>query len=151
MRMRLFLLLVVLLLVSGSLNAMEYAKNPYKAMLFSALLPGGGQVYNNAYIKAVAVVGLQAYLVNSAFYNHDKMEQFEAMMDGSGSFDDLLYQSRRDKYRDNLRSDYWWIGTVMVLSVADAFVDAHLYNFKAEKDKVRLKFEDKMLRLEYRF
>lgn len=151
MRMRLFLLLVVLLLVSGSLSAMEYAKNPYKAMVLSALLPGGGQVYNNAYIKAVAVVGLQAYLVNSAFYNHDKMEQFEAMMDGSGSFDDLLYQSRWDKYRDNLRSDYWWIGTVMVLSVADAFVDAHLYNFKAEKDKVRLKFEDKMLRLEYRF
>jgi len=62
-----------------------------------------------------------------------------------------LYQTKRDQYRDDLRSDYWWIGMTVALSVADAFVDAHLSNYNSEKEKVRLKFEDKLLQLELKF
>lgn len=151
MRLKILLILVCMTILVCSLEAIELGKNPLRAMLYSTLLPGGGQVYNQAYIKSLVVVGLQAYLINSAVYNNDRMEHFKELMDDSGSTEDLYYQSRRNHYKENLRSDYWWIGTVMVLSVADAFVDAHLYNFKAEKNKVHLKFEDKTLLMEYQF
>ncbi|MFA7017066.1 MAG: DUF5683 domain-containing protein, partial [Candidatus Cloacimonadaceae bacterium] len=52
------------------------AVNPTRAMLYSALIPGGGQVYNKAYVKAGIVVGLQAWNVGRVFYNDAKADDF---------------------------------------------------------------------------
>jgi len=148
----LVLILTGLILI-GCLNSIEYQKNPYRAMLYSAVLPGGGQIYNQAYVKSALVAGLQAFLIGTAVRHNDKMEHYQNLMDNSvtGETDYLTFKLKRDSYRDDLRSDYWWIGTVLLLSVADAFVDAHLYNFSAEKERIKLKFEDKMLQVDYRF
>jgi hypothetical protein len=129
----------------------EKKQNPYKAMLLSAVLPGGGQVYNHAYVKAVVVIGVQAYFVNSAIGNYNKMEHYRSIMNDGSTLENALNRQQRDNYRNDLKSDYWWIGTTLFLSVADAFVDAHLYNFKAEKEKVHLKFNNQQLQLEYKF
>jgi hypothetical protein len=150
MRVKAIILILIIILTVSSLFSVQLTKNPYRAMLYSAIVPGGGQLYNHAYLKTFVVVGLQAYLVNSAIYNFDRKEHFRKLMDGSGSSEDLYNQGRRNHYNDNLKSDYWWMGTVLVLSVADAFVDAHLYNYKDERNKVRLKFEDKKLGMEFR-
>jgi hypothetical protein len=40
--------------------SMVYAANPTHAMLYSAFIPGGGQIYNHAYVKAGIVIGIQA-------------------------------------------------------------------------------------------
>lgn len=146
-------LIAVFLILLGSLNSIEYQKNPYRAMLYSAVLPGGGQIYNQAYVKTAVVVGLQAYLVGLALHHNNRLQDYQDLMNNSisGDSDYLSYMLKRDEYRDNLRSDYWWMGTVLLLSVADAFVDAHLYNFETEKNKIGLKFEDKMLQIDYRF
>jgi hypothetical protein len=150
---RMLFLLIILISIAGILEAVEYTKKPYRAMIYSALLPGGGQLYNQAYLKTALVVGLQAYLVNSAINDNDKASNYQDLMDANA--DNLAlyqsYKSLRNTYRDELKSDYWWIGTVMFLSVADAFVDAHLFNYKLEKSKVQLKFTDKSLQMEYRF
>lgn len=143
--------LSVVLLFVCEIEALEYTKNPLRAMLYSAVLPGGGQLYNQAYIKAAAVIGLQAFLIANAVSDNDKVNKYQDLMDNSSQEDFLFYKVKRDSYKDDLRSDYWWIGTVLVLSVADAFVDAHLYNYNAEKQRIKLKFEDKLLRLEYKF
>jgi len=145
----LFVLLFTLTLCE--LHGLENKQNPLRAMLYSTLVPGGGQIYNHAYIKAAVVIGLQAYLVSSAINDNDKAQHYNALMDGTNNSIDQYYRQQRNNYRNDLKSDYWWIGTTMFLSVADAFVDAHLYNFKAEKEKVHLKFGDKKLQLEYRF
>lgn len=134
-----------------NIGALENPKRPYRAMLFSAVVPGGGQFYNESYFKTLAVVGLQSYLIGYAIYDYNKMEYYHNKMDGSGSQLDINARINRDSYKDELRSDYWWIGTVMLLSVADAFVDAHLFNYYTEKEKVHLKFQDKKLQLEYKF
>jgi len=146
-------LIAVFLILLGSLNSIEYQKNPYRAMLYSAVLPGGGQIYNQAYVKSAVIVGLQAYLVGLALHHNSRLQDYQDLMDNSisGDSDYLTYKLKRDEYRDNLRSDYWWMGTVLVLSVADAFVDAHLYNFETEKNKIGLKFEDKKLQVDYKF
>lgn len=147
------ILCAVLLFILSDLQAVEYDKNPYRAMLYSAVLPGGGQLYNQAYVKAVVVAGLQGYLVATAVHHNDRKQHYQDLMNNSviGDQDYLIYKQQRDSYRDDLRSDYWWMGTVLVLSVADAFVDAHLYNFDKEKEKIRIKFEDKMLQVSYHF
>ncbi len=147
------ILCAVLLFFLNSLQAIEYDKNPYRAMLYSAVLPGGGQLYNQAYVKAAVVAGLQGYLIATAVHHNDRKLHYQDLMNNSvfGEPDYLIYKQQRDSYRDDLRSDYWWMGTVLVLSVADAFVDAHLYNFNKEKEKIRIKFEDKMLQVSYHF
>jgi hypothetical protein len=150
MKVKLCLVLLIALMVFN-IGALENPKKPYRAMLFSALVPGGGQFYNEAYIKTAVVIGLQSYIISNAIYDYNKMEYYKDRMDGSGSFADISNRANRDSFKDELRSDYWWIGTVMLLSVADAFVDAHLFNINSERDKVHLRFEDKKLQVEYKF
>jgi len=145
---RILLIFCSLILFLSSLNAIEYQKNPYRSMLYSALLPGGGQLYNEAYIKTGVVIGLQAYLVSLAIHNNDKLDYYRDLYNSTNNSGYLI---KRNEYHDKLRSDYWWMGTVLVLSVADAFVDAHLYNYESEKNKVKLRFEDKLLQVEYQF
>lgn len=147
------LVCLLLIIVSGitALNAVEYEKSPLRAMLYSAVVPGGGQIYTEKYVNAALVIGIQALLVTEAIQDNNDKDKYQKRIDGSNSSLDIYNKQQRDKYQDEIRSDYWWIGTTLFLSIADAFVDAHLYNFNKEKDKVHLKFKDKLLQVEYRF
>jgi hypothetical protein len=149
-RLSLCLIMIILIAVSA-LEAVEYEKNPYRSMVYSAVVPGGGQIYTKRYVKAALIIGVQSALIGQAIYDNNKMNKYKDLMDGSNSSADLYNRQKRDKFQKDLRSDYWWIGTSLFLSIADAFVDAHLYNFNSEKKKVHLKFEDKLLKLEYKF
>lgn len=127
-------------------------KNPTRAALYSIMLPGGGQVYNHAYVKAGVVIGVQAYFVGSALYHDGKAKDFEKL--SAGTSDAILqqeYQSRRKEYQELRTSDFWWIGITMALSALDAYVDAHLYDFEAQKDKLHLRFEGDAILLERGF
>ena len=48
-------------------------------------------------------------------------------------------------------SDIWWMGITMGLSVLDAWVDAHLYDFEADKERIHLLFEDNTLKVQLKF
>lgn len=125
------------------------AQEPLKAMLYSAILPGGGQVYNHKYLKAGVVLGLQTYFLGSALYNDGKADDYAKKAKlADSAFERQLLEAKRDDYNERERSDYWWMGITAVLSIADAYVDAHLYDFDARKEKVRLIFEDKALLLQ---
>ncbi len=150
--MRIRIILIVLLLSATYLLCAESGKKPSHAMLYSAFIPGGGQIYNAKYIKAGIVVGVQSYLVTSAIYHHDKKDEFSRKASSATTINDkLYYESKRDSYRDRERNDYWWISITALLSIADAFVDAHLSDFDVQKDNVRLRFEEKMMIFEYSF
>lgn len=146
------IILCLILLLTGVFSNAEPVKKPLNAVLYSAFIPGGGQIYNGKYIKAGIVVGVQSYLIGSAVYHHDKRSDYARRADQAISSTEIAaMESKRNEYRDLERNDYWWIGITAVLSIADAFVDAHLYDFEAQKEKVRLRFEDQQLQLEYRF
>ncbi len=148
------LLLPALLLLLGSvlLAQTENPKQPYRAMLYSAAFPGGGQFYNGMYLKTGIVIGLQGLLINYAIHDYDKMKSYQKKMNQStDAFEIALLRKKRDDWRDELRNDYWWMGITLALSMADAFVDAHLYNFNSQKDKIHLQFADKQLQLSYKF
>ena len=104
-------------------------KNPRQAFLFS-LVPGGGQFYNQKYIKGSLVMGLEtlalySWLENSKIYkNYDSEE----------------YSLRQNRYLEKRNKYAWWVIFLYFYSMIDAMVDAHLSPFD---DIMSTSIEDK--------
>jgi hypothetical protein len=144
-------LIFLLITLAVSVSALE-VKKPTRAALYSAVLPGGGQIYNHAYAKAGVVIGVQGYLLASVLYHDAKANDYKEQI--QDETDPLVLQQLRTKqkeHQDLRTSDFWWMGITMTLSVLDAWVDAHLYDFKAQKENLHLRFEGDALILEKRF
>jgi len=132
--------------------------SPRKATIYSAILPGLGQIYNRKYWKVPIVIGGFAtlgYFIN--FNNNEYTIYKQAYSDiidldpNTNSFMKLkvnpsfLQPDNRTQFIDALRGekDYWRrnrdlvvIGTVVfyALNVIDASVDAHFFNFNIGDD-----------------
>lgn len=129
-----------------------YAANPSRAMLYSALIPGGGQFYNGAYLKAGVVIGLQAYLLGHTLYLDSRVQDYKVLM--KDTLDPYLLQQYRDKLfdtREARTSNIWWMAITGTLSILDAYVDAHLADFDADKEGLHLRFADEKLMIQYKF
>ncbi|HOE91957.1 MAG TPA: DUF5683 domain-containing protein, partial [Candidatus Cloacimonadota bacterium] len=61
------------------------------------------------------------------------------------------YKSQMNYHFEKRQSSYWWIGITTFLSITDAYVDAHLYNFDVKKKEVELRFSASSLTLSYKF
>ncbi len=149
--MKKLILSLLLLVTLASLTALEISR-PYRAGAYSLILPGGGQIYNKAYVKAGIVIGVQGYLIGTALHHNAKKKDFQSLANQTANpFDQQYYQLQADDYADRLRSDYWWMGITTALSVIDAWIDAHLVDFEAEKERIHLHFEDGQVGLQFRF
>jgi hypothetical protein len=119
--------------------------SPRKAVLFAAVLPGLGQVYNGKYWKIpILYGGIMAVGYGIAFQN-DRLSVFEqaklaeerevenenplAGIDRDFQIDSNIERIRRDR-------DFMMIimAGVYALSIADAIVDAHLREFEVNED-----------------
>ncbi len=90
-----------------------YYKSPGLAMLLSAIIPGGGQFYTTNYLKGIVFTGTEVTLGYLAIKDH------------------LDYQETNNPAFKNRRNNLlWWIGSVKLLSIADAYVSANMYKFK---------------------
>ena len=110
-------------------------KSPMGALLRSVALPGGGQFYNGKYIKAALVFGVETtYIVLAAdewrranFHKKKFQSAPPYSPEQYWEFDQYrFHQDRRNLY-------LWVISGIIFLSMFDAYVDAHLYNFDKEK------------------
>ena len=106
--------------LSAQINEVDSTliKNPRQAFLFS-LVPGGGQFYNQKYIKGSLVMGLEtlalySWLENSKIYKNYDSEEY--------SLRENRYLEKRNKYA-------WWVIFLYFYSMIDAMVDAHLSPF----------------------
>jgi hypothetical protein len=129
-------------------------KNPRKATLLSAILPGAGQVYNE---KAWKVPIIYAGLVTDIFFigfNNSRFETFkEALIaQDNNQPNDFLNLNRQalvrniDYWRGNRDLCYILLAGIYALNIIDATVDAHLSGFDISDD-LSLKIEPKMERL----
>ena len=117
--------------LSAQINEVDSTliKNPRQAFLFS-LVPGGGQFYNQKYIKGSLVMGLEtlalySWLENSKIYkNYDSEE----------------YSLRKNRYLEKRNKYAWWVIFLYFYSMIDAMVDAHLSPFD---DIMSTSIEDK--------
>lgn len=96
-------------------KSFQYHKSPNLAMLLSAVIPAGGQLYCKDYIKSLMIIGAEGALGYYAYKNH---RDYQTLGD--------------DKYRQSRNNLLWWLATVKVISIADAYVTANLYKFNEQ-------------------
>jgi len=108
-------------------------KSPLTAALLSAALPGLGQFYNESYWKIPVVFGVSGSLVYGIIVNQqdfaDYGDKYDATITDTNPGGDLRLKQLREFYRDQRDTYIWWLGIFYILQVADAVVDAHLYDF----------------------
>lgn len=111
-------------LASGqAADSMRVEKSPSRAVLYSMLLPGAGQVYNGKYLKAVFVVAAQAYMAY----------QFSRNLEIYNEWEEELYDLPRHRYREKRNKFAWWTAFVYIYNILDALVDSHLSSFHVDE------------------
>lgn len=126
--------------------------SPAAATIFSTLVPGLGQVYNQKYWKVPVVYGLLStgyFLVdwNNRGYQRFKKALLYATDDDPATIDEFNGQRSSDELRLIKNSyrryrDLCFLGTTFayILNIIDANVDANLYDWDVSND-LSLKFE----------
>lgn len=127
----------------SSLVVKSKVKSPRKASLYSAVLPGAGQIYNGKIWKAPLVWGGMGAFGYMAYQNHSQFMRFKtAYLDrkdgGIDEFYDVLTYdglvNEMDRYRRY--RDLNIIGATLfyVIQIVDANVDASLSDFDVGDD-----------------
>jgi hypothetical protein len=131
-------------------------KDPHKAALYSAILPGAGQVYNGKYWKVPIVylalgIPAYAYFYNKSWYekcqyalaiavNGSKGDSLDAVdpqlkslaAQGPSSANYII--NYRNEFRKNQDYSALFFLLFWGLNVVDATVDAHLHGFNVSSD-----------------
>ena len=137
------------------LDTIDYLtmKNPIRASLYSAILPGMGQIYNKKWWKAPLVWGILGTGAGFIIYYNNQYKEYR------GYYLDKLYGYELENQTLNNMSveqlaniqddrkrtrDYAIALTALgyILNIVDATVDAHLYGIKKDPD---LSFQPIML------
>ena len=144
---------------SATAQQLSVTKSPAKASMYSAILPGSGQIYNEKYWKApfiYAAMGTALYLANwnQKEYLHYR-SAYEYRTDGDATtiddYDGIYTETNlitiKNYHQKNRDLAYIITAGIYLLNIVDASVDAHLFNFNVNDD-LSFKLEPKMLRLQ---
>lgn len=123
-------------------------KNPRKATVLSAIIPGAGQVYNGKLWKVPILYGgfmTDIYFIN---YNNKRYETFRDALFAFDKGDRSLFPSLNrnslvrnvDFWRQNRDMTILLLLAIYALNLVDANVDAHLSGFDIS-DNLALKIE----------
>lgn len=133
----------------------EYFKpDPKRATWYALVCPGLGQIYNRSYWKLPVLYGgilTFTYLIswNGGMYNdyhnayHDILDDdpatdsylnFYPSYDGTQSWLQTTLKSKTKRYRRARDLSTFGLVAFYMVSVIDAFVDAHLYDFSVTDD-----------------
>ncbi len=121
-------------------------KNPWKAVMFSAVLPGSGQFYNESYWKIPVIAGLGGYFVYELIKNNNRYLDYKSQYQNSQTQQnpsgDPYLLSLREFYRDQRDNFIIYSGILYVAQLVDAYVDAQLFDFNVS-DNAHFSFLDK--------
>ena len=120
--------------------------SPHKASLYSALLPGLGQAYNEKYWKIPIVyagLGISTYYM---FKNRDSLRRrqdaLNLLSDNDSNTNPAKYyaniplaslKAQRSYYRTNRDYSIIAMAAFYIINIIDATVDAHFYKFNIDK------------------
>ena len=117
--------------------------SPHKASVYSAIIPGAGQVYNKKFWKVPIVY---AALGSAAYFTYDNGKKYKQYRDAfllrqeggtdeyDGNYTDNQLITIMDYYERNKEFSLLMIGAVYILNIVDASVDAHLFDFDVSED-----------------
>ncbi len=137
------IILSILLLYTFTASAQESAvKVPKKAGLYSAIIPGAGQVYAEKYWKIpIIYAGLatSAYYFKESndYYNHYK-DAYLNRIAGDNSdninYTDAQLREAIDLSRRNREISALLFTMTYILNIVDASVSAHLFEYDVSED-----------------
>lgn len=120
--------------------------NPTKAGLYSAVLPGLGQLYNKKYWKIPIVWGAVGTGVGIAVWNQNQYlkyrEYYIAKLNGTPNefvderpyLDKIALGNAQDRMKRQRDYAIAITGLIYILNIVDAVVDAHLYEGRKDPD-----------------
>jgi hypothetical protein len=130
--------------------------SPLRASLYSLALPGLGQAYNKKYWKIPIVyagfggLGYALYHTGTNFYGYRNAYRIQADEDTAtvasfkGVSNKATLKSYRDYFKKNLDITAICTGVWYVLTIVDAAVDAHLFEWNM-KDDIHLSWQPTMI------
>lgn len=128
--------------------------SPRKAVIYSMVCPGLGQVYNKKYWKLPIIYGAGATLAYFFAYNQLKYEKFrDAYINGTEGepvvidgypYDYDILSRGRDFYRRRRDLSVLGVGALYLLNIIDAMVDAYFFSYDISED-LSLKIEPAVL------
>ena len=137
------ILIALFLTFSGICEAQESSvKIPKRAGMYSAIIPGAGQVYTKKYWKVPIIY---AGLITSAYYfkeNHDLYDLYKSTylnrIDDNNT-DNLDYSNTdlitlTEFYRRNREVSALLFTLTYILNIVDASVSAHLFEYDVTED-----------------
>jgi hypothetical protein len=100
-------------------------------MARSLLVPGWGQAKNGAWWKAILVAGLEGAFLERIAYENRMAHRYDALIAGRAADDpDLpMLEAGARRHRSHRRDFVWWTSMLVILSMGDAYADAHLRRF----------------------
>ncbi len=120
--------------------------SPKRAALYSAVLPGSGQIYNRKYWKAPIVwgaIGVSLYFVRENTRQYERYtEAYVALVDGdpattdefNGAYTADAVLDVAETYRRWRDWSYIALATSYILNIMDASIDAHFTRFDVGRD-----------------
>lgn len=145
-------LILLISILTLSLFSYETGKNPSKAALYSFFIPGGGQYYNESYWKTAFWGGAEIGFIALTSYHHNKFLEYKDKR--ANTTDPEEWKKLDSKAGDQLHkrnNGFWWLGSTIILSVMDAYVDAALFDYEEEDKKLNLQFGANYLGIEFKF
>ena len=141
MKRKYIFFICTLISLSISSQKIQQDKSPKKAAIYSAVIPGSGQVYTKKYWKVPIIY---AGLVASAYFINDNNNQYKeykdaALLSYESGEDQLGYTYSqliilKDHYKRNREISYFSFVGVYILNIIDASVNAHLFYFDVSDD-----------------
>lgn len=130
---------------SLKVKLLPFQPNPKKSALYSAILPGAGQLYNRQYWKIPVIyagVGAAIYFLvdNSNQYQRyrsgyiARINNPNIQDDFTGRYDQSQLQVLQNAYRKYLDLTILFTGLGYTLQVLDALTFAHLKNFDVSQN-----------------
>ena len=142
MKRKYLFFICTLISLSVSSQKTQKEKSPKKAAIYSAVIPGAGQIYTKKYWKVPIIYG---GLITSGYFIKDNQDNYTmykeaALTSIENNYEDQLdftYSeliTLKDHYRRNREISYFSFVGIYILNVIDASVNAHLFDFDFSDD-----------------
>ena len=108
---------------------------PTWVALRSLVIPGWGQAKNGMWWKAILVAGIEGAMFERLYFEDRMVHEYrDKQREYPGQAD--FYERKEDRHKSHRRDFIWWTSLFVLLSMGDAFVDAHLQSFDVTLDGV---------------
>lgn len=119
--------------------------SPTKAAIFSAIIPGAGQIYNKKYWKVPVIYGLMGTAAFFMITNRSELQKYKEDLNYATDTDSATVPihfpntstqnlvAYRDFHKQNRDYALLAMGLVYALNIIDATVDAHLFEFNVNQ------------------